>query len=205
MLAPNAASGGGHVAESPPPRFTLLRRVLRLPLRDRFTDFFTVISYILTKTMWLWLILLVAVVLILFYSRSCSRENMSNEKLLSTLETFGAQGTTKDKDPNLSKNLPLKGPHAPPIDPADSLKASTKSGNSGGAYPQVFGPDVAITPGTSGNTGTSGTSGTVASGYTLSDSPPNDANYEFNPDLKNAFPYSGPPQPFLTDFSKIQH
>jgi len=32
----------------------------------------------------------------------------------------------------------------------------------------------------------------------------NDETYDYNPDLQKAFPTSGPPQPFLTDFSKFQ-
>ena len=31
-----------------------------------------------------------------------------------------------------------------------------------------------------------------------------DDTYDYNPDLQHAFPTNGPPQPFLTDFSKIQ-
>lgn len=157
--------------------------------------------------MWLWLILVVAVLFILFYSAPSQRENMSNDKLLSTLKTFGEQGT---KDPNLSKDVPIMGPVAPAVDPADSLKAASKtSGTTGAAYPKVFGPDVALTPGqTSGQTSgkaSAAAAQTPGSGYTLSDVQSKDPNFEFNPDLKKAFPYSGPPQPFLTDFSKIQH
>jgi hypothetical protein len=43
-------------------------------------------------------------------------------------------------------------------------------------------------------------------GYVFSDQPgPQGQSYEFNLYLAKAFPVDGPPQPFLTDFSKIQH
>uniref|UniRef100_A0A6C0DQI9 Uncharacterized protein n=1 Tax=viral metagenome TaxID=1070528 RepID=A0A6C0DQI9_9ZZZZ len=48
--------------------------------------------------------------------------------------------------------------------------------------------------------------GGAANGYVFSDQPgPADRTYEFNPDLARTFPVDGPPQPFLTDFSNIQH
>jgi len=31
-----------------------------------------------------------------------------------------------------------------------------------------------------------------------------DCTYDYNPDLQKAFPTSGPPQPFLTNFSGFQ-
>jgi hypothetical protein len=45
----------------------------------------------------------------------------------------------------------------------------------------------------------------VGPGQMASDQGGETVEPEFNPDLKNAFPYDGPPQPFLTDFSKILH
>ena len=44
-----------------------------------------------------------------------------------------------------------------------------------------------------------------SSGKVISDEPPPYESHEFNPDLAKAFPMDGPPQPFLTDFSRIQH
>ena len=55
-------------------------------------------------------------------------------------------------------------------------------------------------------TGRVGANGGSANGYVFSDQPgPADMAHEFNPDLAKAFPVDGPPQPFLTDFSRIQH
>jgi hypothetical protein len=219
--------------------------------------FFEAISYILTKTMWLWVLLGLAVAIILFYSSS--RENMTNDQLISTLKTFGDEGT-KTKDPNAKNKAPLWGPSIQPIDPADSLNAVSKTKS--GEYPQVFGPAVALSPGTTAKTGPNiqiagidplatpqglsaggdignggssnvvgiqSSAGTTSSqvgpqssagtdeqssavwglasnpGLFVSDQTQVGAGFEYNPDLKNAFPYDGPPQPFLTDFSKIQH
>ena len=62
-----------------------------------------------------------------------------------------------------------------------------------GAYPDIYGPDVPMTP----NAKHSG-------GKETSDDVTNDS-YDYNMDLQKAFPTSGPPEPFLTDFSKFQH
>lgn len=117
---------------------------------------------------------------------------MSNSDLISTLKTFGDKGTKKPaKDVSQSDSMPIMGPKAPPIDPAD--KKNSKSGtNTSGSYPDIYGPEVPKIPGT-----------LQTAGKHVSDET-SDSAYEFNPDLKNAFPVEGPPQPFLTDFSKFQ-
>jgi hypothetical protein len=119
---------------------------------------------------------------------------MTNADLLSTLKTFGDKGTKKPaKDASQSDSMPIMGPRAE-IDPADKKKKEASKGtNLSGTYPDIYGPDVPKIP------GTKQTAGKTISGE------PNDETYEFNPDLKNAFPVEGPPQPFLTDFSKFQH
>ena len=185
--------------------------------------------------MWLWLLLGLAVAVILFYSSS-RRENMTNDELLSTLKTFGDVGTKKDssgnKNPNAKNTAPIWGPNAsPPAVPTPNPTPSSMS--SSGDYPHIFGPDIALPPGTSGGSGQTGKSkfggqanaqangqSNMESGADLmassggnngtpglfvSDQPQTSENFEFNPDLKKAFPYEGEPQPFLTDFSKIQH
>ena len=136
--------------------------------------------------MWKWLILSGLSLLILYYYFSRVQERMTNDDLISTLKTFGDKGTKpKKKDPSTTNEMPLMGPKAPEIDPADKKKSSGSGGtNTSGVYPEIYGPDIPKIPGTN----------QVA-----------DEAYEFNPDLKNAFPVEGPPQPFLTDFSKFQH
>jgi len=124
-----------------------------------------------------------------------SREHMTNSDLISALQKFGDKGTKKQKkDPSQNDELPIMGPKVEPIDPADKKKKEASKGtNTSGAYPAIYGPDVPKIPGTK-----------QTAGKTMSDEP-NDEAYEFNPNLQNAFPVEGPPQPFLTDFSKFQH
>jgi hypothetical protein len=170
--------------------------------------------------MWIWILVGIAVLIILFYR---PRENMTNEVLIDTLKTFGEKGTP----PASSKTVrgpgkqQIYGPSASPP-PLPTNNGGSASGQSvGGPYPQIFGPDVKTIPGTSGGTsgGTSAVTpaGTLAGtnfptfnpvgpGQVASDqAPPQDQAYQFNPDLARAFPIEGPPQPFLTDFSNIQH
>jgi len=168
---------------------------------------FRAISYILTKTMWVWILLGLAILVILFYR---PRENMTNDQLIDTLKTFGEQGTSPSttKSTTGPSKEAIYGPSAnpPPV--------PTNTGGAGGGktvagpYPQIFGPDVTNAPGTI-NSGNPVAAGQVASDKALSlevgSQGPADQFHEFNPDLAKAFPVDGPPQPFLTDFSKIQH
>ena len=150
--------------------------------------------------MWLWILLGLALLVILFYR---PRESMTNETLIDTLKQFGDKGTMSSVTPAIPSNQPIYGPSAnPPPIPTNTVGGSGKT--VAGPYPQIFGPPVNSVPGTGGNP--------VAPGQTASDQPiskdllgPEDQTFEFNPELKKAFPYDGPPQPFLTDFSKIQH
>ena len=144
--------------------------------------------------MWKWLILSGLTLLILYYYFSRVQERMTNSDLISTLKTFGDKGTKpKKKDPSTTNEMPLLGPKAPAIDPADRKKSGSGGSNTSGVYPEIYGPDIPKVPGTK-----------QAAGKHMSDDT-SDSTYEFNPDLKNAFPVEGPPQPFLTDFSKFQH
>jgi len=152
--------------------------------------------------MWLWILVGLAILVILFYR---PRENMTNDQLIDTLKTFGEKGTppsaSKTSGPSIQ---PIYGPSAnpPPV--------PTNTGGSGGGktvagpYPQIFGPDVTSAPG-SANSGNPVPAGQVASDNAAGSQGPADQFHEFNPDLAKAFPVDGPPQPFLTDFSKIQH
>jgi hypothetical protein len=154
--------------------------------------------------MWIWVLVGIAILVIFFYR---SRENMTDGQLMNTLDAFKKDGT-KPKDPSLD---PIYGPSANPPATPSSTNGGGKNGKStGGPYPQIFGPDTTPQPGAGGvaGDGKSGESsvyvnpvgpGQVGSDQGMAVEP------EFNPDLKNAFPYDGPPQPFLTDFSKILH
>ena len=162
--------------------------------------------------MWQWVLLGLAVLVIVFYR---SRENMSNDELIETLQQFENKGT-KSYEPSKEE---IYGPSANP-------PAFTNTGGGGGSgkavagpYPQIFGPDITSGPGTGrggrgGPGGPGGPGGCPVTGnaappygHVASDQPlpPEDQAYIFNPELAKAFPVDGPPQPFLTDFSKIQH
>ena len=136
-------------------------------------------------------ILLGLVVLLLLVSR---REHMTNDDLLSTLKTFGDKAPPKKKkNPAETDQVPIYGPRAPQVTPADSSKTKL-SPTVSGVYPDIYGPEIITTPGTKHGKNHKHESDNV-----------DDSTYEFNPDLQKAFPSDGPPQPFLTDFSKIQH
>jgi len=121
-------------------------------------------------------------------------EHMTNDDLMSTLKTFGEQGTKPKKKKQTSEKdkLPIYGPSGvlapPPPKPAPSSK-----GKDGSQYPEIYGPDVVLTPGKKSSNGKHESDNTE------------DDTYDYNPDLQKAFPVEGPPQPFLGDFSKIQH
>jgi len=144
--------------------------------------------------MWKWLILSGLALLILYYYFSQVQERMTNSDLMSALKTFGDKASkSKKKDPSTTNEMPLMGPKAPEIDPADRKPSGGGGTNTSGVYPDIYGPDIPKIPGTKHD-----------AGKHMSDDTSDDT-YEFNPDLKNAFPVEGAPQPFLTDFSKFQH
>ena len=119
---------------------------------------------------------------------------MTNKDLLSTLKTFGDKGTkpSKKKQSSETDGLPILGPKAPEIDPADRKPSGSGGTDTSGVYPDIYGPDIPKIP------------GSKSTKTHISDDTSDDI-YQFNPDLQNAFPVEGPPQPFLTDFSKFQH
>jgi hypothetical protein len=137
----------------------------------------------------LWVLLGFAVLLLLIDRK----EHMTNEDLLSTLKTFGDAAPKKKKNPAETDKTPILGPRSPAVVPADSGKTKLAPTVSG-VYPDIYGPEITATPGTK--------PGTKPNAKHESDNV-DDKTYEFNPDLQKAFPTEGPPQPFLTDFSKI--
>lgn len=167
--------------------------------------------------MWIWVLVGIAILVIFFYR---SRESMTNNQLMNTLDAFKKDGK-KPNDPSLD---PIYGPSAnPPAFPSSTNGGGKNGKSTGGPYPQIFGPDTTPRPGTGrqGNRGNEAIGGDGVGGDTKSGESSVHVNPvgpgqigsdtseptepEFNPDLKNAFPYDGPPQPFLTDFSKILH
>lgn len=148
--------------------------------------------------MWIWILVGLAILVIFFYR---SRENMTDGKLMDTLDAFKRDGK-KSTEPKLD---PIYGPSAnPPTFPSSTNSGGRDGKSTAGPYPQIFGPDTTPQPGTGRDGESPGYVNPVGPGQVASDQGKT-AEPEFNPDLKNAFPYDGPPQPFLTDFSKILH
>lgn len=136
-------------------------------------------------------ILLGIVLLLLFLN---SREHMTNADLISTLKTFGSEGTKKPSKPYASE-APIMGPKAPKVEPAPP-KTNNGGDSESGIYPDIYGPEYQGPPGSKHSS-----SKHQSSKHQSDDT--SDETYQFNPDLKKAFPTEGPPQPFLTDFSKF--
>lgn len=123
-----------------------------------------------------------------------SSEHMTNKDLMDTLKTFGNHGTSSKKKTSAETNeLPVYGPKGVPSPPAPKPSSGKKPGSDGSQYPEIYGPDVILTPGKPSKNGKHESDSVT------------DSTYEFNPDLKNAFPTeTNEPQPYLNDFSKIQ-
>jgi hypothetical protein len=141
----------------------------------------------------IWIILGCIAVLILFFYRP-TVEKMTNKDLIETLSKFGQIGTKPVKKEKNDEE-PLYGPKTTKLvepTPADSKKGLDKNM----VYPDIYGPEITPIPGKKVCK--------KKEGESVSDCA-DDSNYQYNPDLKNAFPFEGEPEPFLTDFSKIQH
>ena len=109
---------------------------------------------------------------------------MTNDDMIAALKTYGVDNTGITKKSVKAKNSVIYGPRAPELEtPPPSMNKNSKKPKGTGVYHEIFGPDYQDLPGKS--TG-------------------DDSIFQFNPDLKKAFPTDGPPQPFLTDFSKFQ-
>ena len=122
-------------------------------------------------------------------------EGMTNKDLVSALQTHGTPEIKKKKKDEPSE-LEIYGPKAEKVVPPTSPNGNkSKTTDTSGTYPDIYGPDIPIVPGTKNNS---------IPGKHASDQV-DDETYDFNPDLQKAFPTEGPPQPFLTDFSKFQH
>lgn len=129
--------------------------------------------------------------LILAILISYRREHMTNEDVSSMMQHYGDR--THKRKGDAPPSAPIFGPTAPkPVDPSRGGKGRGGKPRRGGDYPNIYGPDVPMVPGMKPH-----------SRKHESDNVEDDT-YDYNPDLQKAFPTSGPPQPFLTDFSKFQ-
>lgn len=140
------------------------------------------------------MLLLLAIALVIFLVSMTTYEHMTNKDLMSALKKYGTveeQKKTNDKP----SEAPIYGPRvAKPVDEPSPTKSKSKSDSDSNVYPDIYGPDVAMEPGKKCTTDSKHASDDVS-----------DCTYNYNPDLQKAFPVEGPPQPFLTDFSGIQH
>jgi hypothetical protein len=137
------------------------------------------------------LLLMTALLLILLMSMT-TYEHMTNKDLMSALQKYGTNDKSSEKKgTDKPSQAPILGPKAapPPEEPAPT-KTNTTSDSS--VYPDIYGPEIIASPGEK-----------VKHAKHESDNVEDDT-YDYNPDLQKAFPTSGPPQPFLADFSRFQ-
>jgi hypothetical protein len=121
-------------------------------------------------------------------------EHMTTKDLMSTLQTYGTDDKKKQsKSSDKPAEAPIYGPKttAVPDEPTPTT-ADKKLNSDSNVYPDIYGPEVVASPGEK-----------VKSAKHESDTVEDDT-YDYNPDLQKAFPTSGPPQPFLADFSRFQ-
>jgi hypothetical protein len=136
----------------------------------------------------------VLIIVVIFVTRY-RVERMTNKDLVSALQTHGTPEVKKKKKDEPSE-LEIYGPKAEKVVPPTSPNGNkSKTTDTSGTYPDIYGPDIPIVPGTKNKS---------IPGKHASDQV-DDETYDFNPDLQKAFPTEGPPQPFLTDFSQFQH
>ena len=138
------------------------------------------------------MLLLIAIALVLFLVSMTTYEHMTNKDVLSAIKKYGTEDTkqtTKEKTP---LEAPIYGPKAQPVAQPSPTTPTSKSKSDSSTYPDIYGPDVVAAPGEK-----------IKSAKHESDHV-DDPTYDYNPDLQKAFPTSGPPQPFLTDFSRFQ-
>ncbi len=141
----------------------------------------------------LWVLLSIVAVMMMM---GVYKENMTNADVQSALQKYAGVSETPSKYNSAGvSEYPIYGPTAKPPKPEPSGGGRSGRGRrtDGGTYPEIYGPDVELIPGTKPS----------KPGKHSSDDT-SDSTYEFNPDLAKAFPTSGPPQPYLTDFSKLE-
>lgn len=137
------------------------------------------------------MLLVITAILVLFLVSLTSYEHMTNKDMLSAIKTYGTEDTAKSKKKSGQPlEAPIYGPKVEPIEHPTPANSSSKTNGGSNIYPDIYGPDVVASPGEK-----------VKSAKHESDN----AEDDYNPDLQKAFPTSGPPQPFLANFSKFQH
>ncbi len=139
---------------------------------------------------WLWIALSLLAILIVSYVR---REDMTNKDVQSALQKYAGTADTASAYKSVGvSDYPIYGPKTRPPEPSPEPSPGGGGKHDSRIYPDIYGPDVELVPGTKPRSNKHKSDDT------------SDPTYDFNPDLQKAFPTSGPPQPFLTDFSRLQ-
>lgn len=129
-----------------------------------------------------WIYIVVALLAIVVATFLRQQEAMTNADVNSAIQTYGTE-TPKPKGTNAVEH-PIYGPKAEKVDKSSVQEKEDKTKNSTSDYPGIYGPDVGMVPGAK-NGG-------------------DESYFKINTDLAKVFPTEGAPQPYLTDFSKIQ-
>lgn len=135
-------------------------------------------------------ILIILAILAILVATMYRQEHMTNKDLVSALQTHGTQEPEKKKS-DTPTQAPIYGPKADKPPAPTKTDGTSKNGGSG-VYPEIYGPEYQGVPGMK----------QTSSKHSSDDT--SDDTYDYNPDLQKAFPTEGPPQPFLTDFSRFQ-
>jgi hypothetical protein len=137
------------------------------------------------------MLLIILAILAIFVATMYRQEHMTNKDLVSALQAHGTTDPKQSKD-DTPTQAPIYGPKASEVPPT-ATKTDGKGKNGGnGVYPEIYGPEYQGVPGMK----------QTKAKHSSDDT--SDDTYDYNPDLQKAFPTSGPPQPFLTDFSRFQ-
>jgi len=138
------------------------------------------------------LLLIILAILAIVVATMYRQEHMTNKDLVSALQKHGTQEPEKTKK-DTPTQAPIFGPKAEAPPPPAPTKTDGNGKNGGSAtYPEIYGPEYQGVPGMKQKNPKHQSDDT------------SDDTYDYNPDLQKAFPVEGPPQPFLTDFSRFQ-
>jgi hypothetical protein len=138
------------------------------------------------------MLLLVAALLVIFLVSMTTYEHMTNKDVISAIKKYGTEDKQTESKKETPTQAPIYGPKVAPVEKTTATATLAKSSTGSSTYPDIYGPDVVASPGEK-----------VKNAKHESDKLDDDT-YDYNPDLQKAFPTSGPPQPFLADFSRFQ-
>lgn len=127
--------------------------------------------------------IVIALLAILITTFARQTESMSNDDVNSAIQSYGVK-SRPNQGPEPGKR-PIYGPKSGGMARPTVEDTESKTRNGTSAYPGIYGPDVPMVPGKKNDPGS-------------------ESYFAVNTDLSQVFPTEGEPQPYLTDFSKIQ-